>query len=44
MSAPDPQRFSVARLQSWVPEWKPPPAYPFDVLERYLGNAALDRA
>jgi nucleoside-diphosphate-sugar epimerase len=43
-AAPDLQRFSVARLQSWIPGWKPSPAYPFEVLERYVRTAALDRA
>jgi nucleoside-diphosphate-sugar epimerase len=43
-AAPDPQQFSVARLQSWIPSWKPSPAYPFDVLERYVGIAAPERA
>jgi len=41
---PDPQRFSIARLQSYVPGWRPAPEYPFGILERYVGIAALDRA
>jgi dTDP-4-dehydrorhamnose reductase len=39
---PDPQRFSIARLQSYLPSWRPAPDYPFDVLERYLRVAVLD--
>jgi nucleoside-diphosphate-sugar epimerase len=41
---PDPQRFSIERLQSYVPGWRPSPGYPFEVLERYVRIAALDRA
>ena len=43
-AAPDPQRFSIARLQSYVPAWRPAPEYPFEILERYVGIDALDRA
>lgn len=39
---PDHQRFSITRLQSHVPSWKPPPAYPFEVLELYVRMAMLD--
>jgi nucleoside-diphosphate-sugar epimerase len=39
---PDPQRFSIARLQSYLPSWSPGPQYPYDVLERYVRTAALD--
>jgi len=40
---PDPQRFSIARLQSYLPAWKPVAEYPFEVLERYVASVALDR-
>jgi dTDP-4-dehydrorhamnose reductase len=33
---PDPQQFSIARLQSFLPSWRPAPDYPFEVLERYV--------
>jgi nucleoside-diphosphate-sugar epimerase len=36
----DPQRFSIARLQAFVPSWAPSPNYPFSILERYLRMAA----
>jgi len=39
---PDPQRFSITRLQSFLPSWSPGPQYPYDVLERYVRMAALD--
>lgn len=42
--APDPQRFSILRLQSYVPSWRPSPGYPLEVLGRYVGVSALDRA
>ena len=41
---PDRQRFSIDRLRSYVPAWRPPPDYPFRVLERYVPITALDRA
>ncbi len=40
---PDPQRFSIARLQSYLPSWSPGPQYPYDVLDRYVRTAALNR-
>ncbi len=40
---PDPQRFSITRLQSYLPSWSPGPHYPYDVLERYLRVAVPDR-
>ena len=43
-AAPDPQRFSIERLQAFLPDWRPRPDYPFGVLERYVRIAALDRA
>lgn len=42
--APDPQQFSIARLQSYVPSWRPAPGYPLEVVGRYVGVSALDRA
>jgi nucleoside-diphosphate-sugar epimerase len=43
-AAPDPQRFSIERLQSYIPAWRPAADYPVEVLERYVGVSALDRA
>jgi hypothetical protein len=37
---PDPQQFSIERLQSYVPDWRPASEYPFEVLERYVRMAA----
>ena len=39
---PDPQRFSVERLQSRLPAWRPAATYPLDVLARYVPGLALD--
>lgn len=40
--APDPQRFSITRLQSYVPAWRPAPTYPFETLDRYVRMAVVD--
>jgi len=37
---PDPQLFSIERLRSYVPDWRPAPEYPFEVLERYVRMTA----
>ena len=37
---PDQQRFSIDRLQSYLPDWRPAPEYPFEVLERHVGMTA----
>lgn len=40
----DAQRFSIARLQSFLPSWRPTPEYPFEVLDRYVRVAVLHDA